>query len=305
MPDILSSIPLSAIRVFEAAARLKSFTRAAEELGVTQAAVSWQVKALEQRLAQPLFLRLPREVALTPGGERLARAATEAVNLLRAAVSDLTETAGGVLAITTLQTLAIQWLAPRLGAFQLSHPKLAVRLDTTERLVDLAREDLDVAIRSGAGGWPGMESIRLFPSFVTPMLTPALLDRIGGVQRPEDLRKAALIGLAEEWDAWFCAAGAADGPGPSGPRLVSDLQTAEVAIALTGQGVVLASPIYFAPELAAGRLIQPFETLTAYNPGVWLVYPTDRRRSPKITAFRDWILDVVANDPVIARFQDA
>jgi LysR family glycine cleavage system transcriptional activator len=304
MSDILATIPLSAIRVFEAAARLKSFTRAAQELGVTQAAVSWQVKALEQRLAQPLFLRLPREVALTPGGERLSRAATEAISLLRTAVSDLTETAEGVLSITTLQTLAIQWLAPRLGAFQLSHPKLAVRLDTTERQVDLSREDMDVAIRSGSGVWPGMESIRLFPSFVSPMLTPALLERLGGVERPEDLRKAALIGLADEWDAWFCAAGAADGPGPSGPRLVSDLQTAEVAIALADQGVVLASPIFFGPELAAGRLVQPFETLTTYNPGIWLVYPADRRRSPKITAFREWILDVVAHDPVIARFKD-
>jgi LysR family glycine cleavage system transcriptional activator len=304
MADILSTVPLSAIRVFEAAARLKSFTRAAEELGVTQAAVSWQVKALEQRLAQPLFLRLPREVALTPGGERLARAATEAVNLLRAAVSDLTETAEGVLAITTLQTLAIQWLAPRLGGFQISHPKLAVRLDTNDRLVDLGREDMDVAVRSGTGDWPGMESIRLFPSFVTPLLTPALLDQIGGVERPEDLRKAALIGLADEWDAWFCAAGAVDGPGPSGPRLAADLQSAEVALALGGQGVVLASPIYFGPELAAGRLVQPFETLTAYSAGIWLVYPTERRRSPKITAFREWVLDVVAHDPVIAGFQD-
>jgi LysR family glycine cleavage system transcriptional activator len=303
MSDVLASIPLSAIRIFEAAARLKSFTRAAQELGVTQAAVSWQVKALEQRLAQPLFLRLPREVTLTPGGERLARAATEAINLLRAAVSDLTETAEGVLAITTLQTLAIQWLAPRLGGFQISHPKLAVRLDTSDRLVDLARENLDVAVRSGAGDWPGMETILLFPSFATPMLTPALLERLGGLERPEDLRKAPLIGLADEWDAWFCAAGAADAPVPSGPRLVADLQSAEVALALGGQGVVLASPIYFGPELASGRLVQPFEALTAYSAGVWLAYPTDRRRSPKITAFREWILDVVAHDPVISRFK--
>jgi LysR family glycine cleavage system transcriptional activator len=303
MSDALSNLPLSAIRIFEAAARLKSFTRAAEELGVTQAAVSWQVKALEQRLAQPLFLRLPREVALTPGGERLARAATEAINLLRAAVSDLTETAEGVLAITTLQTLAIQWLAPRLGGFQISHPKLAVRLDTSDRLVDLARENMDLAVRSGSGDWPGMETIRLFPSFVTPMLTPGLLERLGGFERPEDLRKAPLIGLAEEWDAWFSAAGAADAPVPSGPRLVADLQSAEVALAMGGQGVVLASPIYFGPELAAGRLVQPFETLTDYSPGIWLTYPTERRRSPKIAAFRDWILDVVAHDPVIARFK--
>src|ERR1700744_6081722 len=106
MPDILASIPLSAIRIFEAAARLKSFTRAADELGVTQAAVSWQVKALEQRLGQPLFRRLPREVARTEAGERLARAASDAMSLLRAALADLTETGQGVLAISTLQSLA-------------------------------------------------------------------------------------------------------------------------------------------------------------------------------------------------------
>src|SRR5688572_16347559 len=117
MSDPLATLPLSAIRVFEAAARLLSFTRAAEELGMTQAAVSWQVKALERRLDQALFRRLPREVALTPAGERLARAATDAMTSLRAAVSDLTDAGAGVLSITTMQTLATQWLAPRLGAF--------------------------------------------------------------------------------------------------------------------------------------------------------------------------------------------
>ena len=147
MPDILATIPLSALRIFEAAARLGSFTRAADELGVTQAAVSWQVKALEQRLGQPLFLRLPREVALTPAGERLARAASEAMSLLRTALADLSETGQGVLVISALQSLASQWLAPRLGAFQLAHPEIAVRLETSARVVDLTRENIDVALR--------------------------------------------------------------------------------------------------------------------------------------------------------------
>src|ERR1700754_1675946 len=129
MSDPLANLPLSAIRVFEAAARLLSFTRAAEELGMPQAAVSWQVKALERRLDQALFRRLPREVALTPAGERLARAATEAMNILRSAASDLSDSGEGVLAISPLQTLAVQWLAPRLGGFQLAHPRIAVRLE--------------------------------------------------------------------------------------------------------------------------------------------------------------------------------
>jgi len=169
MADILATIPLSAVRIFEAAARLKSFTRAAQELGVTQAAVSWQVKALERRLDQALFQRLPREVVLTAAGERLARASTEAVNLLRAALSDLTETGEGVLSITTLQTLATQWLAPRIGAFQVAHPRLAVRLESNAALVDLLNQNVDVAIRSGDGDWPGLESHFLFPANQTPL----------------------------------------------------------------------------------------------------------------------------------------
>src|SRR3954453_12814749 len=139
MNDPLATLPLSAIRVFEAAARLGSFTRAAGELGMTQAAVSWQVKALERRLDQPLFRRLPREVALTPAGERLARAATEAMTALRGAVSDISDQGEGVLAVTTMQTFAERWLAGRIGGFQVTHPKIAVRVDTTSHVVDLLR----------------------------------------------------------------------------------------------------------------------------------------------------------------------
>src|SRR5258708_31002985 len=131
MADPLASIPLSAIRVFEAAARLLSFTGAARELGMTQAAVSWQVKALERRLDQALFRRLPREVALTPAGERLARAASEAMAALRGAVSDISDQGEGVLSITTMQTFAERWLAPRIGGVHVSHPKIRLRGDHT------------------------------------------------------------------------------------------------------------------------------------------------------------------------------
>jgi LysR family glycine cleavage system transcriptional activator len=299
MSDPIASTPLSAIRIFEAAARLKSFTRAADELGVSQAAVSWQVKALEQRLGLPLFLRLAREVALTPAGERLARASSEAISVLRAALSDITETAEGVLAITTLQSLATQWLAPRLGGFQIAHPKLAVRLDTSTRLVDLSRENIDVSIRSGVGEWPGMTAHFLFPSLVTPLVAPALGARLEG---PRSLLSEPLIGLPEEWAAWFVAAGVTDAPLPGGPRMVADLQTIEMASALAGQGAALGSPIYFAGEIAAGRLVQPFETVIPQSAGVWLAYPSERRRSPKIAAFRDWLMGIVDTDPVVARF---
>ncbi len=291
MPDVLATLPLSAIRVFEAAARLKSFTRAAEELGITQAAVSWQVKALEKRLDQALFKRLPREVVLTPPGERLSRAASEAVNLLRVAFSDLTETGEGVLAITTLNSLATHWLAPRIGAFQVAHPRLAVRMDTSNRLVDLAHDNVDVGVRAGAGDWPGMESHFLFPTVQTPLCTPRMREALGGLARPEDLLEAPRIGSDAEWSTWFCAAGVTPAQGPTAPtRLMADTQTLEVASALGGQGVALGSPILFSAEIAAGRLVRPFEAVMPLGHGYWLVYPKERRRSPKIVAFRDWLL---------------
>lgn len=301
MPDPLATLPLSAIRVFEAAARLGSFTRAAQALNITQAAVSWQVKALEQRLGQPLFRRLAREVALTPAGERLARAASEAVSVLRAAISDLTETEEGVLAITTLQSLATTWLAPRLGAFQLAHPKIAVRLDTTPHLLDLTRDGIDVAIRSGDGEWAGLESCLLMPSLITPLTTPEVIARLGGLDRPQALLDAPLIGVEADWAAWFAAAGVT-APLQAGPRFAADLQTAEVATAMAGQGIALASPIYFAAEIAAGQLVQPFATVIAAARGIWLTWPVERRRSPKIAAFRDWLTALVAADPAIAAY---
>lgn len=301
MADPLATLPLGAIRVFEAAARLKSFTRAAQELGMTQAAVSWQVKALERRLGQTLFRRLPREAVLTAAGERLARAASEAVGVLRVALADLTETDEGLLAITTLQSLATQWLAPRLGGFQLAHPKIAVRLQTSGRMVDLTREPFDLAIRSGPGDWPGLESLYLFPAHVTPLCAPALAQALGGLVQPDDLLTAPRVGMDEEWAAWFAKAGVAAPRAPTAPRFIADLQTIEVASALAGQGVALGSPILFAAEIAQGRLIRPFDVAWDHFPGYWLVYPKDRRRAPKIAAFRDWLLASLAADPATAR----
>ena len=300
MSDPLAAIPLSAIRVFEAAARLKSFTRAAEELNITQAAVSWQIKAIEQRLGQTLFSRLPREVVLTASGERLARAATQAVTLLRTALADITETGEGVLAITTLQSLANQWLAQRLGAFQLAHPKIAVRLETTGRLVDLTREDADVALRAGSGDWPGLTSHYLFASEGTALCTPELMRKYA-VTEPRDLLRAPRVGSVLEWSAWFKAAGVDVAPGEeTSPRLVADMQTIEIASALAGQGAAIGSPVFFAAEIAQGRLVRPFKATIPFSKGYWLTYPTDRRRSLKIAAFRDWALKTVAEDPLTA-----
>jgi len=290
MNDPLSGLPLASIRVFEAAARLKSFTRAAEELGMTQAAVSWQIKSLETRLGLTLFRRLPREVAPTEAGERLSRAATEAMGLLRRAVADLTEADEGILSITTLATLATQWLAPRLGRFQVANPGLAVRLDTAPHLADLMQEGFDVALRSGTGDWPGLESVRLMPAAFTPVCSPAMAAELN-LRSPADLVAAPRIGLESEWAAWFMAAGVETPNSRIALRLTADHQALEVAAAMGGQGVALASPILFAREIAAGLLAQPFEQTVDLSAGYWLVWPHERRRSPKIMRFREWLVN--------------
>lgn len=297
MADPLSGIPLASIRVFEAAARLRSFTRAAEELGMTQAAVSWQIKALEGRLGQSLFRRLPREVQPTEAGERLSSAATEAVTLLRRAISDLTEADEHILSITTLATLASQWLAPHLGAFQLANPGLAVRLDTNPALLDLSRDGFDVGIRSGHGEWPGLESQLFMPSIFTPLCSPAIAERLN-LKAPCDLLEAPRIGMEKEWAEWFAVAGLSEGRRPA-IRLTADYQVLEVAAALGDQGVALGSPILFAREIKAGLLVRPFRQTVSFHTGYYLVWPEGRRRSPKIRRFREWLMSVADADPAV------
>src|SRR3954462_14285984 len=146
--------PLTAIRCFEAAARHLSFSRAAEELGMTQAGVSYQIKVLEDRVGEPLFLRGARGVTLTDSGRRIAPLIGEAFQQLRAAFALIGDDTNAILKLTTLTTFAANWLVPKLGGFQLKHPEIAVRLDASNRVVDFAHEDFDVGIRSGSGRWP-------------------------------------------------------------------------------------------------------------------------------------------------------
>ena len=198
-------------------------------------------------------------------------------------------------------TAANQWLAPRIGAFQLKHPSIAVRLDTSTRLVDLAHENFDVAVRSGEGDWPGIESHYLFPHIHAPLCTPAMRERLGGLARPEDLLEAPLIGSPQEWAIWFAAVGVGrqDAADIRTPRIIGDSQTVEVASALGEQGVALACPFFFNADLEAGRLVMPFKTVAHYGGAYWLAYRADRARAPKIRAFREWILDCAAQDPVL------
>ena len=279
--------PLPAIRAFEAAARLGSFTRAADELHMTQAAVSYQIKQLEQRLGLGLFHRQPRQVVLTPAGHRLAPAVLDAFKQLRTAFAQAIERVETELAITALPTIASAWLVPRLGAFQLAHPRLAVRLDTAVELVDLNRGEFDVGIRIGAGEWPGLDADFLLPSLFTPLCSPALRDRL---RTPADMLALPRFGRERWWRAWFAAAGLADADLTAKPGVELDVEQHAVTAAIAGHGVALSSPLFFEQDIAAGRLLQPFELVVRDQRDYWLTYPTTLRTSEKIRAFRAWLL---------------
>jgi LysR family glycine cleavage system transcriptional activator len=184
-----------------------------------------------------------------------------------------------------------------------AHPRIAVRLEADGRLVDLAREPFDVAIRGGRGEWPGMEAVFLFPSAQTVLATPQAMAALGEAPRPQDLLDTRRIGSEAEWTAWFKAAGVAGATDAqaAAPRIAADTQTLEVAAAIANGGAAMGSPVMFATDIAAGRLVQPFDHYIGRGQGYWLVYPADRRRARKIAAFREWLIGQVANDPAAQR----
>lgn len=286
--------PLAAIRVFEAAARLCSFTRAAEELGMTQAAVSYQIKLLEERIGGPLFVRRSRQVELTESGRSLSPKVTAAFRQLSEAYQAVQSGAGNQLNITTTQTFASTWLSRRLGSFQLENSELAVRLDTSLRLVDFAREDMDVGIRVGRGGYPGLTCHFLFDGDFSPMLSPKLARSIGGVKEPSDILRLPMLGSDDYWwDKWFTAAGVPYNSKQARPGTSLGAQTYEASAAIAGQGVALLTRNLYGQDIAEGRLIQPFDIVGSEDDDYWLVYAESRRNVPKIRAFRDWLLEEV------------
>jgi LysR family glycine cleavage system transcriptional activator len=289
--------PLSAVRAFEAAARHGSFTKAAAELGMTQAAVSYQVKLLEDRVGAPLFLRLPKRVALSEAGKRLAPPVTEAFQRLEAAFASLRETNDAVLSVTAIMSFATNWLVPRLGTFQLAHPSIAVRLETSPRLADFSREEIDVGIRTGRGSWPGLKAHLLMPSEFAPLCSPVLLARYGKLSEPADLLRLPLLDWRDEWwRQWFALAGIDDPKPAPFPTIQLESQLMLGQAAMAGQGVAMLTPAYFAADIAAGRLVQPFDLVGRSESSFYLVYPQERQNVPKVRAFRDWILKEVGRD---------
>ena len=289
MTDRLPS--LNALRAFEAAARHLSFSRAADELNVTKAAVSHQVKALEEDLGLPLFQRLNRALMLTPAGQTLFPAITDALALMRTAVTKVKrQDQTGELTVTTLDSFAAIWLVPRLRRFREAHRDIDVRITTSDESIDFSRGDVDLAIRYGAGQWPGVEAERLMTEELFPVCAPSLLEKGPALKKPSDLANHTLLhdyGLVT-WRGWLMAIGEDNVDVERGSHYQHSnlvLQAAE-----QGDGVALARSVLAADALAAGRLIKPFDISLPAEYAYYLVCPPLHLQRPKVQAFRAWLL---------------
>lgn len=282
---IRPNLPLNALRAFEAAGRHLSFTNAAIELCVTPAALSHQVKALEDRLGALLFRRLPRGLALTDEGRALMPALTESFDRIAGMLGRFR---GGavreVLSVGAVGTFAVGWLMPRLPRFQEAHPFIDLRLLTNNNRVDIAAEGLDYAIRFGDGAWHGTDALRLFEPHFTPLCSPATAQRL---RQAQDLARETLLRSyrADDWPDWFRVAGLAPPP-LTGP--VFDSSRLMVEAAIQGAGVALAPPLLFERELAEGHIVQPFEAAVATG-AYWLTRLKSREPSAAMTAFASWL----------------
>lgn len=288
---------LDRLRVFDAAARQLSFTRAANELFLTQSAVSRQVAALEEELGVPLFVRRHRALDLTDDGRRLAAAVAEAMAGLQATVTQLRAPHGRkVLAITTTPGLASLWLIPRLAGFTAAFPGVDVRIDASHELRSLASDGYDLAVRYGRSG--ALEGTPLFDEVVVPMCAPALLGRPGApLKAPADLSRHTLLqtgsatgqGMPAEWTTWLAAVGAADLQ-PAALLTFSTYDTA-IAAAVAGQGVVLGRRPITDRLLRSQALVAPFEGQWSMERSYSLVMSAAARRRPAAMALHDWLLE--------------
>jgi len=289
--------PLAAVRVFEAAARHENFTAAAAELGMTQAAVSYQIKLLEERLGVPLFVREKRRVTLTDAGRRAAAPVGRAFDTIDAVFARLRAEDEAMLTVSTSLTFANTWLAWRLGGFQMAHPDMAVRLSVSDALADFVTDEVDVAIRAGRGPWPGLAADLLIRVDFTPMCSPGFLAAQGGRLEPADLLRLPLISPHDPWwPHWLREAGVDVAEGAIRPGVRMDSQANEGNAAMAGQGMAMLTPFFWRNDLAEGRLVRPFAQVSTRNYGYWLVTPEHRRTVPKIKRFREWLLAEVAKD---------
>lgn len=289
--------PLNALKAFEAAARHESFTRAAEELCVTQGAVSHQVKALEAELGLKLFNREHQRLIITGSGRGYLEVVRDALDRIAAGTERLLQRhSAGALTVSTSPNFASKWLVHRLGRFAEAHPGIDLRVSASLHHVDFAREDVDLAIRHGDGQASGLDVTRLCEEEIAPVCSPKLLRGRDGLRQPTDLARHTLLHVNDriDWVKWLDAAGVGNVDLSRGPVLNQASMALDAAV--DGQGVALARTALAAWDLMAGRLVRPFKLSLAVPYAYWIVCPKATAKLPKITAFREWLLVEAAAD---------
>ncbi len=288
--------PLNWLRAFEAAARHMSFTGAARELNVTQAAVSQQVKRLERHLNRPLFDRLPRSLQLTMLGEAFLPTVREAFERLADGTTEVFgPVGGGPLTIRSAVSFALLWLAPRLDRFHAAHPGVRLRVTSAVWPVESGWEAIDLEVRHGTGRWPGLDAERLTWDRLFPVCSPALVSGASGLRTPADLAGVALlqvIGQRDGWSRWSKAAGL--GPQEAGRRAQFDTSAMALEVAAAGGGVALGASSLSEGYLRGGRLVVPFGPEVPTDEAFYLVSPPDRVEHPDAAPFRAWLLAELA-----------
>jgi len=301
MPNRLPS--LNALRAFEASARHRSFSRAAEELHVTPAAISHQIKGLEEFLGAGLFRRARGTLMLTEAGQRLLPGVRRGFECFRDAMENFgVYDKTGPLNVTMTPSIAAKWLIPRLEHFNREHPEIDIRITTTLEMIDFEREGVEIGIRYGRGDYPGLVTELLLSSEVSPVCSPLLLRGKRRLDRPEDLRHFTLLhdesplhdDTHPNWTMWLRAAGVTDIDVSHG--LHFDSASSSLSAAVEGVGVALGRSALVDKDIAAGRLVRPFDLRLASDFGYYVVYPEKSLKRPKVAAFRDWLFAEVAAD---------
>ena len=289
--------PLNALKAFEAAARHESFTRAAEELCVTQGAVSHQVKALEVELGLKLFNRERQRLVITEAGRDYLDVLRDAFDRIAVGTERLIQRqSSGVLTVSTSPDFAAKWLVNRLGRFAEAHPDIDLRISATLHHVDFTREDVDLAVRHGDGNWPGLDVARLSSEQLFAVCSPKLLAGRNRMTKPSDVLKFPLLHLDDRkaWSTWLDAAGVEGTELSHGPVLNRASMVIDAAV--DGQGIALARTTLAAWDLINGRLVRPFSETLRLAKTYWIVCPKATSLLPKITTFRDWLLAEAAED---------
>ncbi len=290
--------PLTALPAFDAAARHLSFTKAADELLVTHAAISRAIRNLEEVLGTRLFERHTRSVRLTPQGAAYVAEIGPALDRIGAAtiVASASRSAS-VLTVSTSDGFAGRWLVPRLHRFHSAHPDLDVRLSTSGVHADFVRDGIDIAIRYGMGEYPGVISEFLADEDVSPVCSPSLLEGKHPLRTPADLKHHRLIhdNFRLGWETWFREAGINDAEPGIGVKFDSAVYAVEAAV--HGEGVLLGRSALVSADLAAGRLVRPFDISLKSRWSYYVVYPEGALRQKKNRAFRDWLFAEMVDQP--------